>query len=136
MGKRILLLGLAAAFIVSLNGCASSRNKDLEIQGLRNQVSALESQPAKTEEVITTEEIVVVESSDKSAVGKEGPSVKEIQTALKNAGYYQGAVDGKIGRKSRQAIREFQKANNLSADGVVGKKTWAVLKEYLDKKVK
>jgi peptidoglycan hydrolase-like protein with peptidoglycan-binding domain len=137
MGKRVLLLGLVALFIISLNGCASSRNKDLEIQGLRNQVAALESQtPVKTEEVFSDQVIVNIEDSNKIGDIKEGPSPRQIQAALKNAGYYQGVIDGKIGRQSRQAIRDFQRANNLSVDGKVGKKTWAVLREYLQKKVK
>ncbi|MDO9572309.1 MAG: peptidoglycan-binding domain-containing protein, partial [Candidatus Omnitrophota bacterium] len=55
---------------------------------------------------------------------------------LVNAGYYQGTIDGKIGRKTILAIKAFQKANNLSADGKIGKRTWALLKEYLNKKVK
>jgi g-D-glutamyl-meso-diaminopimelate peptidase len=59
-----------------------------------------------------------------------------IQAALKNAGYFKDQLDGKMGRKTRLAIREFQKANNLHPDGRVGKNTWAVLKEYVDKKVK
>lgn len=138
MGKKVLLLGLVAAFIISLNGCASSRNKDLEIQGLKNQVTALESQtPAKTEEVVIEPVSVVdMENLDKAGETKERPSARQIQAALKNAGYYEGVIDGKIGRQSRQAIRDFQKANNLSVDGKVGKKTWAALKEYLQKKVK
>jgi len=137
MGRKVLLLGLVAAFIISLNGCASSRNKDLEIQGLRNQVTALESQaPAKTEEALGEQIVVEVEDSDKIRDIKDGPSPRQIQAALKNAGYYQGVIDGKIGRQSRQAIRDFQKANNLSVDGKVGKKTWVALKEYLQKKVK
>ncbi|MDD5096932.1 MAG: peptidoglycan-binding domain-containing protein [Candidatus Omnitrophica bacterium] len=135
MGKRVWLLGLVVIFVISLSGCFTARkNKDLEIQGLRNQVSALESQePAKVEEA---------GSLDQSALSSELPEVKgqpdakQIQTALKNAGYYSGTVDGKIGKKSRQAIRDFQKANNLSADGKVGEKTWTALKVYLEKKVK
>ena len=59
------------------------------------------------------------------------PTAIEIQTALKNAGYYTGNVDGKIGPKSKLAIEEFQKANGLNADGKVGPKTWAALGKYL-----
>jgi peptidoglycan hydrolase-like protein with peptidoglycan-binding domain len=142
MEKKVLLLGLAVVFVVGLSGCSTSRNKDLEIQGLRNQVSALESQaPAKTEEMTVAEDVSVksevpTESLDQSGEAKQRPSTRQIQAALKNAGYYQGVIDGKIGRQSRQAIRDFQKANNLSVDGKVGKKTWAALREYLQKKVK
>jgi peptidoglycan hydrolase-like protein with peptidoglycan-binding domain len=56
---------------------------------------------------------------------------KEIQTALKAAGFYTGNVDGKIGPKTKKAIMEFQKANGLKADGKVGPKTWAALEKYL-----
>jgi peptidoglycan hydrolase-like protein with peptidoglycan-binding domain len=56
---------------------------------------------------------------------------KEIQIALKNAGFYAGAIDGKIGPKTKEAIREFQKAKGLRADGKVGSKTWAELQKHL-----
>ena len=59
------------------------------------------------------------------------PGAVEIQTALKNAGYYTGALDGKLGPMSKKAVEEFQKANNLKADGKVGPKTWELLKAHL-----
>ncbi|MFA5114842.1 MAG: peptidoglycan-binding domain-containing protein [Candidatus Omnitrophota bacterium] len=62
------------------------------------------------------------------------PSAVEIQTALKNAGYYTGALDGKLGPMSKKAVGEFQKAHNLKADGKVGPKTWEALKAYLNAK--
>ncbi|MCM8794394.1 MAG: peptidoglycan-binding protein [Candidatus Omnitrophica bacterium] len=57
---------------------------------------------------------------------------RNIQTALKAAGYYDGPVDGKIGPKTRQAIRDFQRDNGLKTDGVVGRKTAALLAKYLN----
>jgi len=39
------------------------------------------------------------------------------QTALKNAGCDPGAIDGVIGFGTRQAIRDWQRANGLPADG-------------------
>ncbi|MBM3243656.1 MAG: peptidoglycan-binding protein, partial [Candidatus Omnitrophica bacterium] len=58
---------------------------------------------------------------------KSQPSAKDIQLALINAGYNPGKVDGRIGKQTIEAIKSFQKAHNLVADGKVGKKTWAVL---------
>ena len=55
----------------------------------------------------------------------------QIQTALKNAGYEPGTIDGKLGAKSKKAIKDFQAANGLKADGRVGAKTWAKLSNYL-----
>lgn len=59
------------------------------------------------------------------------PTNKEIQTALKNAGYYNRAIDGKIGPMTKKAIEEFQRANGLQVDGKVGPKTWGVLAKFL-----
>ncbi len=59
------------------------------------------------------------------------PVVTDIQTALQNAGYYKGVVDGKSGPLTKKAIIEFQKANGLEPDGKVGSKTWVALSTYL-----
>lgn len=143
MVRKALLLVLGVVFVSSLSGCASTRkNNELEMQGLRNQVTALESQvAAKDEEINSLREAAMKASEPTMAEKKAGetksrPSAKQIQTALKNAGYYQGPVDGRIGKGTRQAIKAFQAANNLSSDGKVGKKTWAALKNYLEEKVK
>lgn len=57
---------------------------------------------------------------------------KTVQTALKNAGYYSGNIDGKIGKQSKAAITKFQKDHALTVDGIVGGNTWSELKTYLD----
>ena len=56
---------------------------------------------------------------------------KEIQRALKNAGFYAGSIDGKLGPRTKKAIEEFQKSKGLKADGKVGPKTWGELEKYL-----
>jgi peptidoglycan hydrolase-like protein with peptidoglycan-binding domain len=57
---------------------------------------------------------------------------KQIQKALKNAGYYDGVADGKMGPKTRTAIMEFQKNMGLKADGVAGRNTKEKLLKYLN----
>ncbi len=57
---------------------------------------------------------------------------KDVQKALKKAGYYNGAIDGKIGKKTKAAIRAFQKDNGLEVDGIVGPRTWAQMKQHLE----
>jgi len=64
--------------------------------------------------------------------GPYRPTAVEIQTALRNAGYYSAAVDGKIGPLTKKAIEDFQKANGLEIDGKVGLKTWVALSSYLN----
>ncbi len=56
---------------------------------------------------------------------------KQIQTALKEAGFYHGNIDGKIGPKSTQAVKDFQAANDLKVDGVIGNNTKEALRRYL-----
>jgi len=45
------------------------------------------------------------------------PVVEAVQRELAAAGYYKGAVDGVIGRKTRQAITGYQQAVGLEPDG-------------------
>ena len=59
--------------------------------------------------------------------GAKGGEVKEVQQRLKKWGYYNGAVDGVYGAKTRQAVIAFQKKNGLKADGIVGKATYKAL---------
>ena len=81
--------------------------------------------------VNATSQMPKVEDVPLPPQGPFRPSVREIQTALKNTGYYRGAIDGKAGPLTRKAIMEFQKNNGLVVDGKVGPKTWAVLSRYL-----
>lgn len=45
---------------------------------------------------------------------------KEIQQALAARGYYKGEVNGQWGTESVDALRQFQKDQNLEADGKLG----------------
>lgn len=58
-----------------------------------------------------------------SRLGSTGSEVTKIQTRLKNWGYYKGAVDGKYGAQTQKAVKQFQKNNGLTADGVAGSAT-------------
>lgn len=59
--------------------------------------------------------------------GSSGDTVTQIQTRLKEWGYYFGEVDGVYGSKTEAAVRYFQSKNGLSADGQVGNQTLAAL---------
>ncbi len=62
---------------------------------------------------------------------KPQPAIRDVQMALRNAGFYIGDIDSKAGPVTRKAIKEFQSANSLHADGIVGRKTWVKLKDYI-----
>ena len=59
--------------------------------------------------------------------GSKGAAVTLLQQKLKGAGFNPGAVDGDFGPGTAAAVRSFQRAKGLSADGVVGPATWGKL---------
>ena len=62
--------------------------------------------------------------------GDSGNNVKKLQNALIDLGYMEkGSADGKYGYNTYNAVKAFQKANSLSADGVAGPKTLTILYE-------
>jgi murein L,D-transpeptidase YcbB/YkuD len=146
--RGTILVIFCCVSLVLLNGCASTVNKqDLEAQGLRNQVSVLEARlQSKDQEIESLRDALNKTPDEKAAQGglevpienkkisaevNMHPSVNQIQAALKNAGYDSGAIDGKLGKKTREAVKAFQAANNLKVDGKVGSQTWGMLKDYL-----
>ncbi|HOW58168.1 MAG TPA: peptidoglycan-binding domain-containing protein [Candidatus Omnitrophota bacterium] len=161
MGKasRVTMV-LVMVGLIALSGCASRKTgKKVDTlqaqmgvmtdelvrldQSLQDTRAALQAEEAKksqlqgqlgiTESTIGSlrEEEGVIKGIYRTPSGFELPSVN-IQKALKKAGYYNGALDGKIGPATRDAIRAFQKDNGLNADGVCGRQTWSKLKSYLE----
>ena len=63
----------------------------------------------------------------------KGDGVKWIQWMLVAVGYSVGStgIDGKFGDKTLAAVKSFQKAQNLSVDGIVGPLTRSALKSAL-----
>ena len=54
----------------------------------------------------------------------EGSAVTSLQYALYELGYYDGSINGVYGATTKDAVRAFQIANNLTpVDGVAGSKT-------------
>lgn len=149
MSRRAIIFLILFVFLITLTGCATGgKQKDLEIQGLKNQISALEAQiQSKDEEINSLREAPAPAEEKTEATKKTGkkrvigevkshPNVKQIQIALKNAGYNPGPLDGRMGKKTKEGIKAFQKANNLMESGKADKETWDLLKGYLYKKIK
>lgn len=63
--------------------------------------------------------------------GSRGNTVRELQEKLNSLGYSCGTVDGDYGAKTANAVREFQRKNGLSVDGIAGPKTF----EAINKKI-
>ena len=59
--------------------------------------------------------------------GSKGDAVRKAQNGLKARYYDPGAVDGIFGPKTFKAVKWYQGDRGLTADGIVGPKTWAKL---------
>ena len=150
----MLVSRLAALFALAvlLGGCARLGGSRQELARLQSHVNLLDERvaqlersgpsgglpgdallPAPSDSGMTFAE--PKRSAAPKSAGASGsmkPASREVQQALKNVGFYQGAVDGKSGPQTKEAIKEFQRVHGLTDDGVVGKQTWAKLKAYSD----
>lgn len=59
--------------------------------------------------------------------GMRGDDVKVVQNLLNGLGYPVGEADGICGSMTTEAIKFFQKINNLQEDGIVGEETLAFM---------
>ena len=144
---------LCMILVLSLTGCATTsreattiktqqlemrigqlekelQQKDRKIYELESELKSARSESNKIAEAKIYPEKKIVTSKKEIVLSQATP--KKIQLALKKAGFYNGPVDGKIGKNTKDAIKEFQKKNGLKSDGIVGKKTWAALSKYLN----
>lgn len=58
---------------------------------------------------------------------KYNSQVEELQRVLRDVGYNPGPADGKMGHRTRSAVKVFQKDRGLKVSGYVDKKTWKEL---------
>ncbi len=77
--------------------------------------------------VVLLAAVLCLDAGALSRQGSRGDEVRQIQTKLKNWGYYDGAVDGIFGSKTTAAVKAFQRKNGLTADGIAGPATLAAM---------
>lgn len=132
MQIRILIVIFLVIFI---SGCATTRNEqDRQVQQLQNRINYLEAELDDKNQEISSLEEKLEKQRDKQPskeITVKQMSIRQIQTALKNSGFYKGSIDGKVGAETKEAIKAFQKANDLKPDGIVGKRTLEKLSKYL-----
>lgn len=63
--------------------------------------------------------------------GSRSDAVRILQENLALLDYYEGSVTGSYGRLTKEAVRRFQRDNDLSADGVAGPRTFERLNALL-----
>lgn len=63
--------------------------------------------------------------------GSSGSDVMEIQGLLEKMGYNLGPIDGVLGLRTKETVKQFQRDNGLTADGIIGLNTNKVLLKFL-----
>ncbi len=136
--RKILFLFL---IVFSLTLSAGATTRPRQSGDLSARVKELESQLiAKDQEVQDLQaqldsvgQSVSGETSKGAKAGSilrvSGVTSQDLQRALQKAGYDPGPIDGTIGRKTKKAVKAFQKDRGLKADGIVGEKTWTLLNQ-------
>ncbi|MDJ0695261.1 peptidoglycan-binding protein [Mastigocoleus sp. MO_188.B34] len=62
-------------------------------------------------------------------VGSKGSQVTSLQQRLKELGYFKGNTTKYFGQITKKAVIDFQRVKGLTADGIVGPKTWSALEK-------
>ena len=135
--KKYFVIFAVAVFSIYMFGCKKHAAQESQEPMSMEAMSTINTNaPAAPAATATQMQPVAPAATEKleplPPSGPFKPTAKEIQTALKNANYYTGTIDGKIGPGTKKAIEEFQKANGLTPDGKVGSKTWTLLSTFLN----
>jgi murein L,D-transpeptidase YcbB/YkuD len=141
MNRNFLKCAAILAAALTVAGCATTRPKPA-VQDSNAQLASMQTQlQAKDQEIQDLHS--QLESQQQSLSNNFSPSAPrdkynllkvpgvsgmDVQRALLRAGYDPGPLDGRPGKKTRAAVKAFQKKNNLTADGVVGERTWTALR--------
>ncbi len=117
-------------FVFLAGGCATGVKKHATQKSQQTSLQEPSDQSYSNEESWSPE-VYSQPAKKVSSEKEEQLSIRQIQRALKKAGFYKGEIDGKAGPKTKEAIMKFQKAYGLKTDGVVGKRTSVELHKYL-----
>ena len=161
MQNKYMSIGVVLSALLIFAGCASlaPQKHDPQVAPMQERISQLESEVSvKTAELNELASALERQQQEKEKLlaafeAKKGipadlseslqeeyrasleksyyMSVIQLQMALRNSGFDPGIIDGKMGQSTRAALKEFQGANGLAADGILSRQTWEMLQEYL-----
>lgn len=123
--KVTAVLVVASVMVYFLTFRSVRQKHRSEIQALRSEISLKDMKIVELENKLYPPKAVPV----RSVIQAPGVSPLDLQNALKRAGLYSGPFDGHLTTKVVAALKEFQQRKGLRADGVLGKRTWQLLKE-------
>lgn len=143
--RHVQFTVLILAGVVLTAGCASTKarkadpqmDQQAQIAQMQNDLAMKDQQIQELQYQLQGQQSALSSQSNFSAdsagsksssyIRVSGVSVRQVQQALLNKGYDPGPIDGKMGKKTKSAIKQFQRSNNLKADGIIGQRTWSRL---------
>ncbi len=109
----------------------NAHGANLNIDGIFGPLTQTSVEDFQTDKNLTEDAIVGPETWQALIIqvsqGKTGPEVRAVQRLLKDKFGYNINIDGIFGVGTTTAVKDFQTANGLGADGIVGPKTWQKL---------
>lgn len=105
------------------NGLKVTGNANADAQTLISSILAIPADATPTPKPTATPKM----PTKKLSKGDTGKSVQYLQEMLTGLGYYNGKIDSIYGTSTVNAVKAFQKNNNLNADGVAGDDTIAIM---------
>ena len=128
--RKYVLLFIGATILLWVFSMFLPRGgKEMNNPFVQKIVSVFGWDKAPKEEEEAYEIIPMPEITKNLSKGSKGEAVTAMQKRLKQLGYYNAEISDVFDNDTRTAVIAFQKANKLSADGVVGAKT---LKKMFD----
>ncbi len=132
----------AVSLFQQANGLEDSGKADIETQRLlfsgNAQPNAGAATPTPAPDSVLGDLTDLVIAGDGEAVeeypykkkltrGATGADVKQVQTRLKELGFFDGPVSGNYMNQTMAAVKAFQTHNGMKADGITGEDTWNML---------
>ena len=68
-----------------------------------------------------------VNNPHRLSVGSHGAPVEKLERELKERGLLRGPVDDQFDRRTKEAVKRFERRHDLHVDGVVGGRIWRML---------
>ena len=119
-GTKVTIKGTSGSWYkVSYGGYTGYVSKNY----VRKSSSSSSSSSSKSSSSSSSGSSAKVSTGSTLRKGCSGTNVKNLQKKLKQLGYYSGTVDGDYGTGTENAVKKFQRAKGLSADGVAGPST-------------
>ncbi len=144
MNRTVATIGSVGLAGFLLAGCATSvHSRAQEGDSLKRQVASLEGQVGslsqRVDEVSQQQATLQAKLQNRQGGISDSTRTKtaatlsnrDIQVALKSAGFYDGTIDGKLGPKTKLAVKAFQQSRGLTPDGKVGSRTAMALAKLI-----